>query len=320
MNNWYDSFLNALYEKFPQKAELVKALMDLLVLEREAVYRRLSKKIVFPTFEIIKIASAWHISLDNIMESNVGNVLFQMHLMDYVNPTKADFDVLRKRILFIDLLRDTTSEYIEVSNILSRTFIAGFPTLYKFSIFKWAYEYYDFGDNLNTNMGDIAFSEELLDLVRIYYKGMRLVTDTTYILDSMVFNHLVDDIQYFYSIFLISDDDKKCCKEELHSLLYYLQNVADMGCFPETKKRVQLFISTLHISTSYSYCRYGNNAEVCRMHPFNMYDSVSTNPVVGRDFRAWTQKKKRTAVLISETDAKFRAEFFRQQHALVDTL
>ena len=162
------------------------------------------------------------------MEGNSEKISFQMQLMNFVNPTKADFDALQKRLLIIDALKDAPSEYLEVSNILSTVFLAGFPTLYKFKIFKWAYEYYDFGDNINVSMHDITFSEKLLDLVRGYYKGMRFVTNTTYILNTMIFSYLVDEIQYFHSIFLLSDDDKKRCKEELHSLLYYLQNVADM--------------------------------------------------------------------------------------------
>ena len=37
----YDNLLNAIKEKFPQKTNLVNALVDLLCIEKEAVYRRL---------------------------------------------------------------------------------------------------------------------------------------------------------------------------------------------------------------------------------------------------------------------------------------
>lgn len=37
----YDNLLNAIKEEFPQKTNLVNALVDLLCIEKEAVYRRL---------------------------------------------------------------------------------------------------------------------------------------------------------------------------------------------------------------------------------------------------------------------------------------
>jgi hypothetical protein len=81
---YYDHFMDILSKKYPTKAELAQELMDLLCLEREAVYRRLRKDVVFPAHEVIKIAATWNISLDEIIGIKSQKVLFQMKPLNYL--------------------------------------------------------------------------------------------------------------------------------------------------------------------------------------------------------------------------------------------
>ena len=79
----YDNLLNTIKEEFPQKTNLVSALVDLLCIEKEAVYRRLRGEVAFTFAEIVTIANAFGISLDNL----VGTVTaksrpFQLKLVD----------------------------------------------------------------------------------------------------------------------------------------------------------------------------------------------------------------------------------------------
>ena len=98
----YDNLLNAIKEEFPQKTNLVNALVDLLCIEKEAVYRRLRGEVAFTFAEIVTIANAFGISLDNL----VGTVTaksrpFQLKLVDFVNPMETDYDMLDQ---YIDIL------------------------------------------------------------------------------------------------------------------------------------------------------------------------------------------------------------------------
>ena len=68
MDGWYDKFLETLNLRFPKKSQLVEKLMELLNIERGATYRRLSKKIPFTFFEIVRIAFEWNISLDHVFD------------------------------------------------------------------------------------------------------------------------------------------------------------------------------------------------------------------------------------------------------------
>ena len=104
----YDNLLNAIKEEFPQKTNLVNALVDLLCIEKEAVYRRLRGEVAFTFAEIVTIANAFGISLDNL----VGTVTaksrpFQLKLVEYANPLDADFRMMQD---FVEIFACAESE------------------------------------------------------------------------------------------------------------------------------------------------------------------------------------------------------------------
>jgi len=138
---WYDHFMDILSEKYSTKAKLAQALMDLLCMEREAVYRRLRRDVIFPAHEIVKIASSLNISLDEVIGVKSQKILFQMQPLNYTNPSKEDMNFVRKRVQVLEQLKDVTgSEYMVVCNHLSRSLSSGFEILYRFLIFRWSYE------------------------------------------------------------------------------------------------------------------------------------------------------------------------------------
>ncbi|MCL2289889.1 MAG: hypothetical protein FWC34_04190 [Bacteroidetes bacterium] len=314
---WYDYFMDILLEKYPKKAELVENLMDLLNIEREATYRRLRKEVMFPMYEIVKIAAAWNISIDEIIGVRSQKVCFQMQPMSYLEPSKEDVDFVRKRVQALELLRDSfDSEYMVACNNLSRSLSAGFEILYKFVVFKWSYEYCN---SCNETFANIRIPEVLRKEVDKYHRNMKYVTNTSYILDNMLFENLIREIQFFHSILLITDEEKELIRKELHKLLDYLLEIANTGCFPETKNKVQIYVSMLNINTNYSYL-YTGKTEMFRIHAFNMYDLINNNPEMIKNCKEWMQKKKRTSIQVSEVDEKTRIEFFTRLRQVVDSL
>ena len=315
---WYDYFIESLYKKYPKRTQLLETLMDLLCLEREAVYRRLRKEVMFTTHEVAKIASTWNISLDKIMGIKAHKVLFQMQSVNYLMPSKEDMNFIRKRVQDLKQLKESSrSEYILVCNILSRSFCAGFEHLYKFNIFKWAYQYHN--GRQNVPYSQTVIQEDFRNEITTYYRCMKDVTHTSYILDKTLFDDLIHEIQFYHSILLITDEDKECIKKDLNALLDYLLEVANTGCFPETKNKVHIYVSTLNINTNYSYFNTGDT-ESCRIHPFNMYDIITYDSEMIENFKEWLLLKKRTSIQISEVDERNRIEFFAKQRQLIKDL
>ncbi|MCL1943232.1 MAG: hypothetical protein FWF54_06775 [Candidatus Azobacteroides sp.] len=312
---WYDSFLEALHKRFPQRTQLVQELMNLLVIEREAVYRRLRKDVVFPAHEVIKIASTWNIPLYEITGIS-GQVPFLMQPTNYIEPSDKELDQLQQLVQFLDQLKfSPDSEYVEISNKLSRFLISGFKNLDRFYLFKWMYQY---GNNEEKAIpfSRTIISEEKHRLTVEYYQAMKNIANVNYVWDHMLFEYLAYDIRYFYSIQLITDEDKKLIKEDLLALLDYMSEVANKGSFPETKNKVGLYISRINIDTNFSYI-YTEKLKLGRIHVFGKHDVYTSDLGMITNFKTWMQLKKRSSVQISEVDERHRIEFFMKQRQLI---
>jgi hypothetical protein len=316
---WYDVFIGLLHEKFPKNAQLTQEMMKLLYLEREAAYRRLRKDVSFTAAEIVKLATTWNISLDEIIGVHSGQVPFQMLPFNHLNPSPKEFGFMQKSIRALDHIRSTPhSEYMEVSNRIPRPFGIGFDTLYRFEIFNWVYQY-----------NNIEESQKLFSKVVIpnamniefehYKKNIVHVKNSNFILDELTFDYLVQNIKYFHEILVITNEETELIKNELHVLLDYMLEIANKGCYPETFNKVNMFISQLNIDTNYSYY-YTDQLKTCRIHAFGRYDITSHDADMVENFRNWMNLKKRSAIQISEVNEKKRIEFFTKQRKIVDSL
>jgi len=316
--SWYDAFIEYLYDRFSKRAQLAEELMTLLCIEREAVYRRLRKEVVFPIHEIVKIASAWHISLDEVMGINSGLVPFQMQPLNYINPTKTEMFNLTKKVQSLEHIGESAnSEYLEVSNKLPRPIYINSMTLYRFEIFKWLCQYNP--DKAYVPYSQVVIPEKICQQFENYSKYIRQVNNSSYILDPMIFEHFVQNIKYFFSIMLISTEEKELLKGKLHDIIDYLMKIAIAGCYPETQQKVNIYISQLSINTNYSYY-YTEQLKACRIHAFGKYDVISYDVEMVENFRKWMNLKKRSAIQISETNERQRIEYFTKQHTLIDSL
>ena len=315
---WYDYFIEILHKRYPKKSHLIEALMELLSIEREAVYRRLRRYVLFSANEIGIIAAAWNISLDELVGIHSGQVSFQMRQLNYINPSKDEISFLRYVVQSIKRLQNSPdAEFMNICNTLPRQILAGYKCLNQFYLFKWIYQYGNTDGTIPYSQA--AISRAKSQLTTEYYQAIKQVPNSSFIFDRHVFDYLINDIQYFHSIYLITDEEKEDIKEELHNLLDYMQEVANNGCYPETQNKVHLYISQLHVGTNYSYT-FTPEANVCYIHVFEKYEIYTFNEEMVSNFKTWVQMKKRTSIQISEADEKRKIEFFTKQRKLVDTL
>jgi hypothetical protein len=318
IDKWYECFMDALRLSVPNKSLLVKELMNLLHIEREAAYRRLRNEVIFSIHEIVKIASKWEISLDSIINKESGKIPFLMYPVNYIAPSEQDIKFLQHIIQSINHFKDfPDTEFMDVCNKLPRQLLAGYRYLNQFYLFKWAYQYNN--EKKNIPFSQISISPDQLQLTADYYLAIKNVPQTNFIFDRMIFYHLVHEVQYFHSIQLITDEEKNLIKKDLHDLLNYLFDIATNASYPETKNMVNLYISKLNVDTNYSYT-YTNQISICFVHAFNKYEIYSYEPKMVENFINWMQLKKRTSFQISGVDEKSKIEFFLQQRQSVDTL
>jgi len=315
---WYDCFLEALFARFPRKSLLVRALMDLLRIEREAVYRRLRNHVSFSFHEIVKISSAWDISLDEITGNGSGKTSFLMQPIDYVNPSEQELRLLQNIVQTINYFKNfPDTEVLNICNKLPRQLLAGYAYLNQFHLFKWMYNYGN--EKKSVPFGKVDISKKKLQLTADYDQAIKNVPNTNFIFDRMIFDHLANDICYFHSIQMITDREKELIKKDLNALLDYLFEVATQGCYPETHHKVNLYISELSIDTNYSYA-FTNQISICFVHVFDKYEIYTHDAKMTANLKKWMQLKKRSSIQISEVDKRSRIEFFAKQRQIVNML
>jgi len=241
-----------------------------------------------------------------------------MRAMNYLDPSEEEANFLRFVIQSITYLKNfPTTEFMDICNKLPRQLVAGYEHLNKFYLFKWAYQYGNEKDAVP--FSKIAVSEEKKNITKEYYKAIKQVPNSNFVFDYNIFNYIVKDINYFCSIYMITEEEKEFIKKDLLHLLDYLQEVANNGYYPETHNKVNLYISQLKVPTGYSYT-FTPEVNICYIHVFEKFEIYSFHSEMTTNFISWMQQKKKTSIQISEVDAKSRIEFFATSRKLIESL
>lgn len=315
----YDNLLNAIKEEFPQKTNLVNALVDLLCIEKEAVYRRLRGEVAFTFAEIVTIANAFGISLDNL----VGTVTaksrpFQLKLVDFVNPMETDYDMLDQYIDILGLAReDDRSELIDCTNILPQQLYMKYKYISRFYLFKWLYQCGAPGKT--KRFEEIEVTDRFLGIQLAGVEEARHIHNSYYILDPLIFHYLVNDINYFMSIHLIGKEDVKHLKDELMDLLDEMEKLATRGYFEETGNKVFIYISSVNFDTSY-WCIQIKNYHISLIKTFILSSVSSLDEGTYEKLRKWLRALIRSSIMISVSGERQRIAFFKAQRELIQNL
>jgi len=317
-NRWNNVFLERLHEKFPKKAQLTQEMMNLLNIEREAVYRRLRKEVDFPAHEIVKIASTWDIPLDEITGSISDKVSFYFKHINFINPSDEEYEFMLQLVEgYRNLKNYPEAELMDITNKIPRPLISNFSNLTKFFYLGWTYQYGI--DEDIAPFAKIDLSDKVIKLITEFTRVSKLIPNTNYIWDKNLFSYLTTNIHYFRSINLITDEDKELIKKDLFDLLEYMLDVAHKGRYPETQNKVNLYISQLNIDTNYTY-GYSPETCFCLINVFGKNELYTYQAKMGANFMQWMQLKKKNSIQISEVDEKSRIEFFSKQQQLIECL
>lgn len=313
----YENLVKTIKEKFPERGKLTNKLADLLMLEKEAVYRRLRGDVPFTLFEVAAIAGKFNISLDHIIGYSSGKSRpFQMKMVNFLNPSEDDYDMLEH---FVDELRclkdDPCSEVGDALNILPQSLVLNYRYIYRFYLFKWMYQY---GSAMPVKYSQIAPPDRLQLINSEIITEVRQAANAYHIIDSMTFLYLVNDIKYFSSIYLITREEIDILKKELQVFIDDMETLAAKGAWEEGQN-VHFFVSSINFETSYSYVET-QNSHLTMLKSFTLNDAISPDEAIFRRMKKWMQSLIRTSTLISRSGQRDRIAFFEEQRQIVDTL
>lgn len=313
----YTKLIKTIKEKIPERGKLTNMLADTLCIEKEAVYRRLRGEVPFTFAEVSTIANQFDISVDNIIRtSHTKNHPFQMKMIDFINPTETDFFMIENFAEILEKAKnDPDSESGTASNVIPINICIAYKHIYRFHLLKWMYQ---LGETEQTLYVDITPSEKLEKINQNTVINTQQVGRTFYIWDKNIIPSLINDIQYFREIHLITQEEIAAIKDELFLMLNDLERMAIIEQF-DSGKKVEFYVSSLNFETSYSYVQaQGNLLSVIRS--FTLNDTTSLDEAVFYKIKKWMTSLIRTSALISGSNEIQRIIFFEHQREIVSKL
>lgn len=311
------TLIEAVKDKLPTKSNLANTLMDILYLGREAVYRRLRGEVPFTLAEAAIISRKIGVSLDNIVGvSFSNNAVFDMNVVHHDNPFDTYYSIIDKYVKMSQILKeDSTSEMGTASNVIPQTLSFNHDILSKFRLFKWMYQ----NDNIKCkHFDELELPQKLLDKQKEFADMRQHIRHNDHIWDSMIFQHTVNDIQYFSDIHLISEEDKKCIKEDLLLLIDELEDLAGKGK-SETGNDIRIYISSINFEATYSYIE-ASALQVSMIRVYAINSITTQDTAMFNSLKEWIQSLKKFSTLISESGEMQRILFFKQQREIIQTL
>ena len=310
--------IDAIRERMPDGANVANILMDLLYIGKEAVYRRLRGEVPFTLSEAAVISQKLGVSLDKLTGASFGgNALFDLNLLHYDNPVETYYSIIDDYAgIFGYAKDDPEAELNTSSNIIPQTIYLKYEQLSKFRMFKWLYQHTQ--SNYVQCYEELTLPAKLLERQRDFVAETQNIQKTCYIMDSLVFRYMVNDIRYFASAHLIPEEDLLLLKGELLELLDEMERVATAGRF-DNGNEVKLYISNVNFEATYSYVESKlHNIGLIRVFAINSI--TSKDPEMFEQIKEWIQSQKKFSTLISHSGEMQRRQFFAQQRELIDSL
>lgn len=314
-----ENLLNTVRGKLPAGMRLASFLSDILCIGKEAVYRRLRGEVPFSFFEVSLIAEKTGISIDSILgNSNPHIIPFYYSETSFDSVFQEDSHLFEEYLHAVRALTEEDSSEMGIAtNMIPASFIVRqFPNLFRLRVFKWQYQ--QLGSRNLSPFSSLKVNDKVLQLGLDYANIVENFDHTYLVLDSLIFNYLINDIAYFFSINLIDEADVAQMKGELFGLVNEMDRAARQGIF-RTGKRLDIYISNTNFDSTYSY---GGSAKtrVSGLSVFTVDVINSSDEKIFVMIKKWMESLKRTSVLISVTGEIPRKQFFKKQRQLIENL
>lgn len=314
----HEKLLDAIKERVPQK-QIADKLVDILCIEREAIYRRLRGEVFFTLEETTAIAIKLGISIDIIIGgcSDPDNRPFQLKTTKMVSPSIADYKQMAGWIEILENIIQSPDLVVGgCGNAFDLVLFYPFSYLSNFYHFKWEYQWR--GIENFKHFKEIIITEKQRKLQQEYVRLSKQIKKTYYIWDHMIFQYIINDILYFRNVRLIDKDDVANIKNDLLDFIDLLESIARKGCY-ETGSKIELYISNINSDATYTFYQC-ENFNLSMIKAFTLTSLASTDLRATNEIKKWILSQKRLATQISESGEMQRINFFKTQRELVNDI
>lgn len=313
-----NNLISAVKNKLPQGTNLANALMDMLFIGREAVYRRLRGEVPFTFAEATLISRRLDIPLDSLAgDDGKGYAVFDVYYSYTQEDINAYCSMIQSQVaVYSKLAEDEIAQLQIACNILPFMLVYNYAGLSKFLLFKWLYQRGTITQG--TNFEAFELPPNLTELHRQYVAAVRNLKHVSCIFDHTVFDNLLSNLKYFYNIGLLNAADMAMMKNDLLAMVDELEGIAAKGHF-HTGKDVQLYISSVNFDCSYGHIS-GQNIHMAIIKICSVNLISSTEIKLFEQMKVWIDSLRKFSTLISQSGEMQRISFFNKQRASINSL
>ena len=309
------ALIEAIHTYAPVHSNPAGVVADTLLISREAAYRRLRGDVPFTFGEAAALGAQLHFSLDRILGSGEGNVLFNLKFTEFCEPLDRYGELLEHDIGFF---REAASDPATVVTLAGNTLPEGlyfrYENLTRFKFFKWIYQHGLGGPSMHT-FADMHLPEWFGRLTAEYVAGVQSAATTHYLFDDTSFRHWLNAVRAFREMHLISDEDVRSLREELFCLLDDMERIACVGAY-SNGNNISFYLSDVDLEASYSYVSTSSYRSV-GIGIFSLNTLRTTDALMYDYVRNWVLTQSRFATIISRSGELRRIRYFKQQREIV---
>jgi len=303
---------------FPERGKLTSSLSKLLDLDKVAIYRRLRGDIHFSFAEVVKIMKWANFSMDAFLEQTkpYRSQPYHMYWQDFFNHDHKDEKMANDYIAAIEAASKCAySEFGVAANSLPLHITSQFPNIYRLYIMKWMYQFGPSGNHVQYK--DVKLWDSLLAQHKLYHDTVQKISYTFFITEENALQVLINDIRFFQSIRLISEEEVEILKDDLDKMLKFMEKSAIKGR-SECGNELEIYTTGLSFETSYTYL-YSESVYVTMIDAFTTGSMSAVDAMSCEHMRLWLRSLKRTSTSISESE-KNRILYFEKQREILSTL
>ncbi|MDR3341036.1 MAG: hypothetical protein LBT25_13295 [Candidatus Symbiothrix sp.] len=287
-------------------------------MSRESAYRRIRGEIPFTADEFAKLSVRLGFSIDEIIGNNDFEHAFFEFSVDKKDPNEVYSVMLEKYATLLEKIETTkVADSVMSLNRIPLTFHVLFDNLHKFVFYKWLNQYNEVP--LNLHFSAIEVPQEIMSLQKRIRFNFEKLKRRTLILDPNTFLSQVKEIQYYYQMKLLNDEDVSLLKKEMNGLVGLLENAAKTGTLGAYKTKIDIYLSFLSIHANTNYYAYDDTIRTI-IWIFTANPMVIHNVNISNMQKKWLNSLKRQSTLISQSNEISQAEFFDQQRKYIEML
>ncbi len=315
--NLISSFNEALNKRFACKKEMAYTIAEILDIEVESAYRRVSGKVNFTVKEIGILSGEMNLSLDSMLFGNTAKtpIVFRMASQGENLDMDTLCETMEESVGYHDQLKSETSRIGQIFDSLPVETFCKFPTVMKFMYFKWGH--YNTGSQEFDKFETWEIPERLLKVTKRLRDRVLDHNSLLYIWDNTLLWNLVNEINHFIEIGSLTPGEAALIKNELTSMLEHLKRI--LKDEQSNNCEIEFYVTNFNISVSGFYV-LSDNVYIAGIRSAFLQSYIHHDYETGYKLHQWIESMKKFSSLISGSGEKQRAIFFKEQYEHLDRI